>query len=88
MSVSDALVLEYQAEAKELMINADDLFASFYTLLPGDVHQESVEFCNSGNKKMKLYFASRTEEESELIEKIRLQIKTYAKQPGILTPGC
>lgn len=77
VSVSDALVLEYQAEAKELMINADDLFASFYTLLPGDVHQESVEFCNSGNKKMKLYFASRTEDESELIEKIRLQIKVY-----------
>lgn len=75
VNVSDAMILDYQAEAKSLMINADDLFASFDTLLPGDVHQEVVELCNSGARKMKLYFASRTEDESELIEKIRLQIK-------------
>lgn len=75
VSVSDALVLNYQAEAKALMINAGDLFEAFDTLLPGDVHRESVALCNSAEREMRLYFASRTEDESELIENIRLQIK-------------
>ena len=73
-SDSQSFEIVYQADAKKLTKNADDFFVNFPYLMPGDTYSDSVKLENTGSEPILLHFRSNAEDDSELLDKIRLKI--------------
>lgn len=76
VTVEHPFLLEYQADAKQLMINAEDFFANISTLVPGDEYRDAVQLVNQGTSPMNLYFCSQAVTRSTLLDDIQLSICT------------
>ncbi len=75
-AADDLFVLEYQADAGELMVNAEDFFVNISTLVPGDEYGDSIRVKNDGSSPMKLYFYAVPFTRSTLLDDIGLSIST------------
>jgi len=72
----DLFVLEYQAQAGKLTVNAEDFFSNISTLVPGDEYRDSIRVKNDGSSPMKLYFYAVPFTRSTLLDDIGLSIST------------
>lgn len=72
----NSFLLEYQADANHLIVNAEDFFANISTLVPGDEYRDTVQLKNQGTSPMKLYFCSQAVTRSTLLDDIQLSIRT------------
>lgn len=68
--------IKYEGDSKKLIKNSEDFFGNIPYLMPGDKYSDSVEFVNTGNEAIALYFRSEAADDSELLEKILLKITT------------
>lgn len=69
-----SFTIEYQGKSKEMIVNANDFFINFPTLMPGDTFSDYVVLKNSTGKTATMYFRSEIEHESPLLDKILLKI--------------
>ena len=75
-SDNQSFSITYQGDVKKLAKNADDFFANFPYLMPGDAYSDTLELENDSNKDIKLYFRSQATDETDLLDKIQLKITT------------
>ena len=73
---SKKLNVEYQGDIEQLITNEKDFFTNFSVMLPGDIYEDSIDLINNGNNDIKLYFRSEALNNTELLEKITLEIST------------
>jgi hypothetical protein len=71
---NQSLTIQYQGQSKELVKNADDAFANFATLMPGDVYTDSLELSNTSSNSIVMYFQSQLKETSPLYDALQLKI--------------
>lgn len=77
---SNVFTVEYKGASEGLVINKDDFFSDFTTMMPGDVLEHDIELKNTGDNKIDLYFNTETVDDSELLDAIQLQISVDGKE--------
>ena len=77
---SNVFTVEYRGASEGLVINKDDFFSDFTTMMPGDVLEHDIELKNTGDNKIDLYFNTETVDDSELLDAIQLQISVDGKE--------
>lgn len=75
-SDSKAFQITYQGDSKKLIRNHEDFFDNFPYLMPGDTYSDGIDIVNNSNNDIKLYFRSEALDDSELLDKILLEITT------------
>lgn len=75
-SDTQSFSITYKGDTQKLIKNADDFFANFPYLMPGDVYKDTLKLVNDGNTPIKIYFRSEATDDSELLDKIQLKITT------------
>ena len=84
ISDTQSFSITYQGDVKELTKNADDFFANFPYLMPGDTYNDTLKIENDGKKAIELYFRSSAEDLSDLLDKIQLKITTELNGESIV----
>lgn len=77
---SSVFKVEYKGASEGIIINSDDFFSDFATLMPGDVLEHDIELKNTGDNKIDLYFNTETVDDSELLDAIQLQISVDGRE--------
>lgn len=77
---SNVFTVEYKGASEGLVINKDDFFSDFTTMMPGDVLEHDIELKNTGDNKIDLYFNTETVDDSELLDAIQLQISVDGRE--------
>lgn len=73
-SEGNSFKIVYDGESHKILGNEEEFFTHIPYLLPGDTYSETLDFNNTTNHDIKLYFRTIYDGHSELSDKIKLKI--------------
>lgn len=69
----------WDGNTKDLVINSEDFFSDFATMMPGDVLEHEIKLKSTTDPAPDLYFNTESIDDSDILSKIGLEIKVGGK---------